>query len=52
MKRVCWAVGGLLCTMAIARAQSPEQLEQQLQELKQQYAETTRTMEQRIAALE
>lgn len=32
--------------------QPPEPLEQQLQELKQQYVETTRTLEQRIAALE
>jgi len=52
MKRVYCGIAGLLCVLAIARAQSPAQLEQQLQELKQQYAETTRAMEQRIAALE
>jgi len=52
MKRVCCGIAGLFCAIAIARAQSPAQLEQQLQELKQQYAETTRAMEQRIAALE
>ena len=52
MKRLCYGIGGLFCTIAIARAQSESKLEQELQELKQQYAETTRTMEQRIAALE
>jgi maltoporin len=52
MRGVCYGLAGLLSAIAIARAQSPEQLEQQLQELKQQYAETTQTMEQRIAALE
>ena len=52
MKRLCYGIAGLFCTIAIAGAQSASQLEQQLQELKQQYAETTRTMEQRIAALE
>src|SRR5512132_3429558 len=52
MKRACCGIAGLLFTVAIAGAQSPAQLEQQLQELKQHYAETTRAMEQRIAALE
>jgi CHASE1-domain containing sensor protein len=52
MKRVCCGIAALLCTLATAHAQSSEQLEQQLQDLKQQYAETTRTLEQRIAALE
>jgi maltoporin len=52
MKRLCYRIAGLLCAIAIARAQSAAQLEQQLQELKQQYAETTRALEQRIAALE
>jgi len=37
---------------SIAGAQTPAPLEQQLQELKQQYAETTHSLEQRIAALE
>jgi hypothetical protein len=35
----------LLCVAAMACAQSSTQLEQQLQELKQQYAETTRALE-------
>src|SRR5438445_9848688 len=39
--------GGLAAT-----AQQPDQMEQQLQQLKQQYVETTRNLEQRIAALE
>src|SRR5439155_15134522 len=48
---LCSALG-LLCAISIAGAQSSGQLQQQLQELKQQYAETTRALEQRIAALE
>ncbi|HTA43718.1 MAG TPA: carbohydrate porin [Bryobacteraceae bacterium] len=52
MKPFCYGIAGLMCTIATASAQSTAQLEQQLQDLKQQYAETTRTMEQRIAALE
>src|SRR3977135_2039314 len=39
--------GGLAVT-----AQQPDQMEQQLQQLKQQYVETTHNLEQRIAALE
>src|SRR5437667_8029193 len=39
--------GGLAAT-----AQQPDQMEQQLQQLKQQYVETTRNLEQRIAGLE
>src|SRR6267142_4574157 len=39
--------GGLAAT-----AQQPDQMEQQLQLLKQQYQETTHNLEQRIAALE
>jgi maltoporin len=52
VKRLCYGIAVLFCTIAAARAQSASQLQQQLEELKQQYAETTRTMEQRIAALE
>ena len=52
MKRLCFEVTALLSAVAIAAAQSSPPLEQQLQELKQQYAETTRTLEQRMAALE
>ncbi|PWU03121.1 MAG: hypothetical protein C5B51_19520 [Terriglobia bacterium] len=52
MKRLCYGIVGLLSAVAIAAAQSTAELEQQLQNLKQQYAETTRTMEQRMAALE
>src|SRR5262245_30010773 len=36
----------------LARGQQPDPLLQQLQQLKQQYADTTRELEQRIAALE
>jgi maltoporin len=52
MKKRCYGIAGLLCAIANAAAQSTEQLEQQLQELKQQYAETTSAMERRIAVLE
>jgi hypothetical protein len=52
MKRLCHGIVGLLCAITNAAAQSTDQLEQQLLELKQQYAESTRTMEQRISALE
>ena len=52
MKRLHHRIAALFSAVVIAAAQSNPQLEQQLQELKQQYAETTRAMEQRIAALE
>ncbi|MBV9770524.1 MAG: carbohydrate porin [Bryobacterales bacterium] len=52
MKRLCCGIAGLLCAVGTARPQSTAELEKQLQELKQQYAESTRTMEQRIATLE
>ena len=52
MKGLFYGIVGLFCTIASASAQSTEQLEKQLQDLKQQYAETTRTLEQRIEALE
>ncbi len=52
MKRLCYGIVRLLCAITNAAAQSPDQLEQQLQELKQQYAESTRTIEQRTSALE
>src|SRR5207245_7487998 len=42
----------ILCGGLAATAQQPEQMEQQLQQLKQQYVETTRNLEKRIAALE
>jgi maltoporin len=44
------AATSLFVVSLVAQTSTP--LEQQLQELKQQYAETTRAMEQRIAALE
>jgi len=42
----------LLCAGSIAFAQQSDPLQEQLQQLKQQYADTTRELEQRIAALE
>jgi maltoporin len=52
MKRLSCGLVGMLCAITNTAAQSTDQLERQLQELKQQYAESTRTMEQRISALE
>ena len=52
MKQLSYLTAGLLCAISIAGAQTSGQLQQQLQELKQQYAETPRALEQRIAALE
>jgi hypothetical protein len=52
MKRVHCGIAARLSAITIAGAQTPASLEQQLEELKQQYAETTRRIEQRIAALE
>ena len=52
MKKLSCLVAGLLWLVSNAGAQTAVQLQQQLQELKQQYADTARTLEQRIAALE
>src|SRR5262245_19442333 len=52
MKRLSCLTAGFFFLVSNARAQTAAQLQQQLQELKQQYAETARTLEQRIAALE
>jgi maltoporin len=50
-----WAIGCMaataVCTLP-AKGQQPDNLEQQLQQLKQQYDTTTHDLEQRIAALE
>ena len=51
MTRASFLAMGLLCVVSIATAQ-PSDLQRQLQELKDQYAAITRTLEQRIAALE
>jgi hypothetical protein len=48
MKKLSRLTAGLLWLVANAGAQTPSQLQQELQELKQQYAETTRPLEQRI----
>lgn len=52
MKQFSYLTAGLLCAISIAGAQTSGQLQQQLQELKQQYVETARALDQRIAALE
>ncbi len=51
MKQISFMAMGLLCLVSVATGQ-PSDLQQQLQELKDQYATVTRTLEQRIAALE
>ena len=50
--RVVWIVAVAFSGVLSASAQQPEDLQQQLQQLKQQYDATTRDLEQRIAALE
>src|SRR6516225_6536060 len=50
--RVLCVVAVALSGVLSASAQQPEDLQQQLQQLKQQYDATTRELEQRIAALE
>jgi maltoporin len=50
-RRVCFPVV-LLWAASPAPAQQPADLQEQLQQLKQQYADTTRQLEQRIAGLE
>ncbi len=52
LSRSTWLVTALLTAVQIAPAQQPESLDQELQQLKKQYAETTHALEQRIAALE
>jgi maltoporin len=51
-RRLGRSAGALLWTVSLLRAQQANSLDQQLQQLKQQYADTTRELEQRIAALE
>src|SRR5260370_37681041 len=48
MRRLLYLTAGVLCAITIAGAQP---LQQHLQELKQQYAETTRSLDQQIAAM-
>jgi maltoporin len=52
LKRVPWIVALVAAGVLPSRAQQPEDLQKQLQQLKQQYDATTRDLEQRIAALE
>src|SRR5271169_4579490 len=52
LKRVLWIVALVAAGALPSSAQQPEDLEKQLQQLKQQYDATTRDLEQRIATLE
>ena len=52
MTRFSCVGAALWCAVSMARGQQVDQWQQQLQELKQQYADTTRALEQRIGALE
>jgi len=52
MKRLSCLTAALFFPVLNAGAQTAAQLQQQLQELKQEYAETARMLEQRIAVLE
>ncbi len=52
MKKLACFSAVLLWAGSLAPAQQADSLEEQLQQLKQQYADTTRALEQRIAAME
>ena len=52
LKRVPWILALVAAGALPSLAQQPEDLEKQLQQLKQQYDATTRDLEQRIGALE
>jgi len=56
LKQIAWIpaliVAGVLPSVAQQPAQQPDDLQKQLEQLKQQYDATTRDLEQRIAALE
>ena len=56
LKQIAWilalVVAGVLPSAAQQPAQRPDDLQKQLEQLKQQYDATTRDLEQRIAALE
>src|SRR5258708_20877724 len=52
LKRVPWIVALVAAGGLPSPAQQPEDLQKQLQQLKQQYDATTRDLEQRIVALE
>src|SRR5467141_5427455 len=51
-KRMLWMVALVAAGTRPSMAQQPEDLQKQLEQLKQQYDATTRDLEQRIAALE
>src|SRR5258708_31706195 len=56
LKQIAWilalVVAGVLPSAAQQPAQQPDDLQKQLEQLRQQYDATTRDLEQRIAALE
>lgn len=52
LRLLLWCIAMTSLGVSAAPAQQPDQLQQQLQELKEQYAKSTRDLEQRIAALE
>src|SRR3974377_953393 len=52
LKRVVWIFAAILCGAVAAPAQQNGQLEEELQQLRQQYDQTTRDLQQRISALE
>ena len=52
LKRIAWIVAVISSAVLPARAQQTDELQKQLQQLKQQYEQTTRELQERIAALE
>src|SRR5271166_5832628 len=52
LKWVVWTLAAFLCGAVTAPAQQNERLEQELQQLRQQYDQTTRELQQRLSVLE
>src|SRR5260370_31446397 len=52
LKQIAWILALVVAGVMASAAQQPDDLQKQLEQLKQQYDATTRDLEQRIAALE
>ena len=52
LKQIAWVVAVIFSAVLPAQAQQADELQNQLQQLKQQYEQTTRELQDRIAALE
>jgi len=52
LNRLVWILAALLWSVLCAQAQQADDVQKQIQQLKQQYEQTTRELQERIAALE